>query len=140
MIGKYIKKNIQFCQISNHKGEFIGRKLETALLKWRIDSAFTITVDNALANKLGIEHIKNRMQNRPSAVLGGEFIHIRFAAHILNLVVKDDINDLSDCVNNIRIAVKYVTYSPARMAKFKGCIKRENIQCMKMVYLDVAIR
>jgi hypothetical protein len=114
-----------------HKGETIGRKLENALLEWAIDSIFTIIIDNALANKLGIEHIKSRMQDRHSADLGGKFIHIWCVAHILNLTVKDYIDDLSDCVGNIRNAVKYLRSSPARMAKFKGCIKRENIQCTK---------
>jgi hypothetical protein len=85
---KLHKKKIKFCQISDHKGESIGRKLETTLLEWGIESVFTITVDNASANKWGIEHIKSRMQNKPKVVLGGEFIHMRCAAHILNIVVK----------------------------------------------------
>jgi hypothetical protein len=48
---KLHKKIIKFCQISDHKGESIGRKLEATLLEWGIESVFTITVDNALANK-----------------------------------------------------------------------------------------
>jgi hypothetical protein len=90
-----------------------------------IGSVFTITVDNASANKWGIEHIKGRMQKKPKIVLGGEFIHMSCAAYILNLVVKEWINDLSDCVGNIRNIVKYVRYSSSRMAKFKACIARK---------------
>jgi macrodomain Ter protein organizer (MatP/YcbG family) len=137
---KLHKKIIKFCQISDHKGESIGRKLEATLLEWGIESVFTITVDNASANKWGIEHIKSRMQNKLKAVLVGEFIHMRCAAHILNIVVKEGISDLNDCVGTIRNAVKYVRSSPSRMAKFKSCIARENIQCTKMVCLDVATR
>jgi hypothetical protein len=80
------------------------------------------------------------MQNKLKAVLVGEFIHMRCAAHILNIVVKEGISDLNDCVGTIRNAVKYVRSSPSRMAKFKSCIARENIQCTKMVCLDVATR
>ena len=99
------------------------------MLEWGIKSVFTITIDIALANKWGIDHIKCRMQNKSKAVLGGEFIHMRCAAHILNIVIKEGKSDLSDCVGNIRSAVKYVRSSPSRMAKFKGCVVRENIQC-----------
>jgi hypothetical protein len=61
------------------------------------------------------------MQNKPRAILGGEFIHMQCAAHILNIII-------NDCVSNIRNVVKYVRFSPSRMVKFKGCIVRKNIQ------------
>ena len=76
------------------------------MLEWGIDSLFTITVDNASTNKWGIEHIKGRMQKKPKAILRGKFIHMRCAVHILILVVKEWINDLSDCVGNIKNTVK----------------------------------
>jgi hypothetical protein len=114
--------------------------LEATLLKWGIESVFIITVDNASTNKWGIEHIKSMMQNKPKTVLGGEFIHMQCAAHILNIVLKERISNLSNCVDNIKNAVKYVRSSPSRMAKFKGCIVRKNIQCAKMVCLDIATR
>jgi hypothetical protein len=110
------------------------------LLECGIESVFIITVDNASANKWGIEHIKTMMQNKPKTVLGDEFIHMRCAVHILNIVVKEGISDLSDCVGTIRNTVKYVRSSLSRMVKFKSCIARENIQCTKMVCLDVATR
>ncbi|XP_059441769.1 zinc finger BED domain-containing protein RICESLEEPER 2-like [Corylus avellana] len=137
---KMHKKIIKFCQICGHKGESIGRKLEATLLEWGTESVFTITVDNVLANKWGIDHIKGRMQKKPKTVLGGEFIHMRCAAHILNIVVKEDIDDLKDCVGIIKNGVKYVRSLPSRFAKFKSCIVRENIKCGKMVCLDVAAR
>jgi hypothetical protein len=65
------------------------------------------------------------IQNKPKAILGSEFIHMRCAAHILNIVVKEGISDLSDCVGNIRNAVKYVRSSLSMMAKFKRLYNAE---------------
>jgi hypothetical protein len=50
---------------------------------------------------------------------------MRCATHILNIVVKEGISDLSDCVGNIRNAVKYVGSSLSMMAKFKRLYNAE---------------
>ncbi|XP_062158842.1 zinc finger BED domain-containing protein RICESLEEPER 2-like [Alnus glutinosa] len=114
--------------------------IESALTQWGIDSVFTITVDNASANDVGIEYMRKRMKNKSDTVLGGDFLHMRCAAHILNLVVHEGLKDLGDCVTNIRNAVRYVRSSPERMSKFKECIEREKIKCKNMVCLDVPTR
>jgi hypothetical protein len=36
--------------------------------------------------------------------------------------------------------VRYVRSSPERMTKFKDCIERENIQCIKMMCIDIPTR
>jgi hypothetical protein len=102
-----------------------------------IDSVFTITIDNASANDVRVEYMRNRMENKSHTILGGEFLHMRCAAHILNLVVHEGLKDLGDCVTNIRSAVRYVRSSPERMSKFKDCIEQEKIKCKNMVCLDV---
>jgi hypothetical protein len=113
------KKILKFNQISNHRGETIGSMIESALTQWGIDSAFTITVDNASANEVGVEYMRKMMKNKSHNVLGGEFLHMRCAAHILNLVVHKGLKDLGDCVTNIRNAMRYVRPSSERMSKFK---------------------
>jgi hypothetical protein len=133
------KKILKFCPIPDYKGETIGRVLETLLLEWGIDSIFTITVDNASSNDVCIEYMKGMMKDKNFTVLGGEFLHMRCVAHILNLVVNDSLKDVNDAICNVRNAVIYVRSSPARMKKFKECIERENIQYKKL-YLDVPIK
>jgi len=34
------QKILKFCLVSNHKGETIGRVLETSLIEWGVDSIF----------------------------------------------------------------------------------------------------
>lgn len=80
--------------------------INSALTQWGIDSVFTITVDNASANDVGVD-IRKMIKNKSHTILGGEFLHMRCAAHILNLVVHEGLKDLGDCVTNIRNAVRY---------------------------------
>ncbi|KAF3784494.1 hypothetical protein EJ110_NYTH23292 [Nymphaea thermarum] len=42
----------------------------------------------------------------------GEYFHIRCGAHIINLIVKDDMNDMDDTISKIRDSVKHVRGSP----------------------------
>jgi hypothetical protein len=134
------KKIIKFNLISSHKGENIGRMLENTLIEWEIESVFTVTADNVTVNDVAIDYMKRKLKDKKCSILGGEFIHMRCAAHILNLIVNEGLKGLGDCVSNIRNAVKFVRSSPQRMARFKECIKCEKIQSTKTVCLDVQTR
>jgi len=83
------KKIIKFNLISSHKGENIGRMLENTLIEWEIESVFTITADNATVNDVAIDYMKRKLKDKRASILGGEFIHMRCAAHILNLIVNE---------------------------------------------------
>jgi hypothetical protein len=50
------QKILKFCLVSNHKGETIGRVLETSLIEWGVDSIFKIIVDNASSNDVCIDY------------------------------------------------------------------------------------
>jgi hypothetical protein len=47
----------------------------------------TVTVDNASANDGGIVFLRRHVNKTPCNVLKRKFMHMRCAAHILNLVV-----------------------------------------------------
>jgi hypothetical protein len=119
-------KILKFCPIPNHKGETIGRVLETLLLEWGIDSIFMITVDNASSNDMCIEYMKGMIKDKNFIILRGEFLYMRCVAHILN-DVNNSLKDVNDAICNVRNIMRYVRSSPARMEKFKECIERENI-------------
>ena len=55
---KLQKKIINFCLIPNHRGETIGRYVESCLYDWGIDRIFTVTVDNASSNDTAISYLK----------------------------------------------------------------------------------
>lgn len=99
----------------------------------------TITVDNASSNDLAIKYLK-KILLWDRCVLDSEFLHMRCAAHILNLVVKDGLKDVFASLLKVRAAVKYVRSSPDRLQQFKSCVEEENITCKGLVCLDIKTR
>ena len=51
---KLQKQNLNFCEVTNHKGSTIGRVIESCLLDWGIEYVLTITVANSSSNDLTI--------------------------------------------------------------------------------------
>ncbi|KAK8597373.1 hypothetical protein V6N13_094788 [Hibiscus sabdariffa] len=58
------KRIINFCPISSHRGENIGQALEKCIRDWGIERIFTITVDNASANTVGVEYLRKKSNHR----------------------------------------------------------------------------
>ncbi|CAA7062153.1 unnamed protein product [Microthlaspi erraticum] len=134
------KKIINFCQVSSHSGEMMGRTMEKCLLFWGIDKVFTITVDNASSNDLGVRYMRKSLQSRGGCMLNGEFLHMRCGAHILGLIVKDGLKDVEAAITRIRLAVRYIRSSPNRLVKFKECLEQLKLPTNCGVCLDVETR
>ena len=133
------RRILSFCPINNHKGDTIGRLIESCLQHWGIERIFTVTVDNASANAVAITQLVRKMRTwrGDALVLNGEYVHMRCCAHILNLVVSDGLKELDDSIIAIRNAVKYVRSSPSRLEAFKSAVARERIESKGSVILDV---
>ncbi|KAL4554031.1 hypothetical protein LXL04_039857 [Taraxacum kok-saghyz] len=134
------KRIINFCPIVGHSGVLIGRAIEKCLVEWGLKNIMTITVDNASSNDVAVNHLRNVLNHWECGVLKGAFLHMRCAAHILNLVVKDGLMDVNLSVKKIRTLVKYVRSSPARLLKFKSSIEEEKIESKSLVCMDVDTR
>nr|KAJ0194742.1 hypothetical protein LSAT_V11C700367090 [Lactuca sativa] len=134
------KRIINFCPVSGHSGEIIGKYVEKNLLDWGIDKVFTVTVDNASSNDLCIRYLKRRLNAWKHNVLDSQHLHMRCCAHILSLVVKEGLKDIDTSIARIRSAVKYVRSSPARLQRFKGCVEKMKIESKSLVCLDVETR
>ncbi len=137
---KLHKRILNFCPISSHKGDDIGREIEKCLHDWKLDNVFTITVDNASSNDTAIAYLKRKLKDRSSTVLGCDFIHMRCVAHILNLVVQDGLKESDLTISKIREAVRFVRASPQRLNTFKECVKHEKIGSKSHLCLDVVTR
>ena len=55
---KLHKRILNFCQVEDHKGQTIGRKIEMSLHEWSINGIFTLTVDNASSNLTTIKFLQ----------------------------------------------------------------------------------
>ncbi|XP_013656438.1 zinc finger BED domain-containing protein RICESLEEPER 2-like [Brassica napus] len=58
-------------------------------------------------------------QGDDALVLNGEFLHIRCATHILNLIVKEGLSEVDDSVTAIRNGIQYVRSSTNRQKSFE---------------------
>jgi len=131
---------LNFCLISNHKGETIGGKIESCMHEWGIGSIFTVTIDNASSYDAALEYLRKKSAHKPSAILENRFMHVRYCAHILNLIVTEGLKEVDKSIMRVRSAVKYMKSSPARFESFKTCLERENINFKGLLCLDVPTR
>ncbi|KAL4325049.1 hypothetical protein GQ457_11G023860 [Hibiscus cannabinus] len=137
---KLHKMIINFCPIVGHFGELIGRTVEKCLLEWGLKKILTVTIDNASSNDLAIKYLNQIVNLWDGSVLDAQFLHMRCAARILNLVVKDGLKEVDNSIMKAHAAVKYVRSSHARLQKFRSCAEEENINSKYLVFLDIETR
>ncbi|KAF8107343.1 hypothetical protein N665_0123s0034 [Sinapis alba] len=97
---KLRKMIIGFKNVDDHKGSTNAKFLIDCLAEWDIRRVFCITVDNATANTSAMKKFKEKFMSHgeDALVLNGEFLHVRCATHILNLIVKEGSNEIDDSV------------------------------------------
>ncbi|KAM1807616.1 hypothetical protein ACFX11_030596 [Malus domestica] len=134
------KRILNFVQVTSHKGDDIGRCLEVCLNDWGIDKVFSITVDNASANDTAIAYMKRKLKSNGTLLLDGAHLHMRCACHILNLIVKDGMTELSCEIEAIRNCVKFIHSSPARLEYFREYCVLLRFDRMSSIPFDVVTR
>ena len=137
---KLHKRILNFCQVEDHKGETIGRKIEMSLREWGIDGIFTLTVDNASSNLTTIKFLQRVTKDWNGTVLGNELMHMRCCAHILNLIVGEGLKEIDASVARVREAVRYVKSSPNRNQTFRNFMERLGVESKSLLCLDVPTR
>ncbi|XP_016647234.1 PREDICTED: retrovirus-related Pol polyprotein from transposon TNT 1-94 [Prunus mume] len=95
----------------------------------------TITLDNAKNNDTCVTNLKKRFNKRNMMLLGGEFFHVRCFAHVINLVVRDGIEEVKTTIKRLRRSVKYVRSSSSCLQNFKKCALKESVTCKKPLQL-----
>ena len=65
---------------------------------------------------------------RDDLLCRGEFFYVRYAAHILILIVQDGFMVIGGSLHKVRENVKYVTSSETRELLFKKCVVDVNIK------------
>lgn len=127
--------------MGDHRGLTIGRELYECLLEWGIGSKIlTVTADNASSNETALDWFRRRTIDHKQIVCGHDFLHVRCSAHVLNLVVRDGLNDVDDSIVRVRNAVKYVKSSPKRLERFKSCASQREVECQSSLVMDVPTR
>jgi len=132
------KKVISFFMVKGHKGEDIGKNLTRCLADWGLDRVMTVTVDNASANDSGVDYLRRQLQK--TNIAKGKFLHMRCAAHIVNLIVRDGLQEVDLSIKRVRAAVRYIKNGTSRLVKFKEIAKEEKVDNKAFLKLDVPTR
>jgi hypothetical protein len=99
-----------------HTGIAISDQLISTIFEWKLnDKVDFITVDNVSSNDVAISRVLSILMDcsKLPPSLNGKFFHVRCAAHIINLIVKDGLRSLPDAIKNIRESVCYVKSTPS---------------------------
>ncbi|KAF7822623.1 zinc finger BED domain-containing protein RICESLEEPER 2-like [Senna tora] len=129
------RKVLNFRQVPDLSGKTICKEVENCLHEWGIHKILTITMDRAYQNDSDMAMLSKKFNNWSAGILNFKIMHPRCLACMVNLVVKESLEDISESINKIRNAVKYVkTHSISK--KFKDCVKEENIYCKSSLYMD----
>ncbi|KAL5560719.1 hypothetical protein UlMin_036930 [Ulmus minor] len=101
-----------------HNAKTISDALMGCLMDWNVDRKLsTLTVDNCTTNDAATPIMKDKLFSS-GLMLSGDFFHMRCAAHILNLIVKDGMSILDKGIVNICESVSYWTATTKRNEKF----------------------
>ena len=138
---KLRKMIIGFKNVDDQKGSPIAKVLIDCIAEWDIKRVFFITVDNATANTLAMTKFREEFTSHgeDALVLNGEFLHVRCATHILNLIVKEGLKEIDDSIIAIRNAIQYVRSSTNRLKSFEFRVKTRKMTRGSMP-LDVKTR
>ncbi|KAI3876975.1 hypothetical protein MKX03_024560 [Papaver bracteatum] len=137
---KLEKRIIMFCEVSGHKGIDIGEMLEKCLSDWGLKDVFSVTLDNASSNNVAMDYLTTSIVSMTRAEERAKYLHVRCAAHVLALVVKDAVRVYNKSIARIRSVVKYIKGSPARRGKLRHCANLVGIESKIALILDVKTR
>ncbi|TVU02980.1 hypothetical protein EJB05_51526, partial [Eragrostis curvula] len=136
------KKIIRFCFIKTpHDAANMFSVMLKSLRYYGIeDKLFSITLDNAQANTSMVDLLMEHLFTRQLLNSGVDLFHVRCAAHVLNLIVKDGLQSVDGVLDNVRESVKYIRGSQSRKEKFEEIIAEKGISCKKRPSLDIPTR
>lgn len=83
-------------------------------------------MDNATSNDKTSNHLKKKCKWK-DVILNNDYVHLRYCAHIVDLIVKEGLEEKNEVIMRIINAVKYVRSSPARLKAFKKCVEKEKL-------------
>ncbi|XP_030942135.1 zinc finger BED domain-containing protein RICESLEEPER 2-like [Quercus lobata] len=121
---------------SSYTKDVLVEVLVDCFLEWNINRKLsTITVDNCSTNDAMIRLFLNKLDTS-SFMFGRSMLQMRCAAHILNLIVQDELPLIGDGIKRIRDSVIYWTGSPKRRQQFEENARQLRVQCTKELVLD----
>lgn len=117
---KLQKKALNFLHFdTSPSGEEISETVMEKLNSWRLTKKLsTMIVDNCTHTE-ELTGYMLKFGRTKASLLNGDLFHVRGYAHVLDLVVQDGLEVISDIVDRIRDVIKYLKSSEEAMRKFQ---------------------
>ena len=110
------------------------------MLGWNVDSRLsTVRVDICSTNDNMIGKIKAKLIV-DYLLNDGSLLHMRCATHILNLIVRIDLDVIKHSIDNVRDSVVFWTISPKRIERFEDVCRQMKVPCTRRLGLDCPTR
>ena len=90
-----------------------------------------VTLDNCSTNDAVVERLKGLLSTE-SMILSGNFFHMRCAAHILNLIVKDGLSMVESGITRVRDSVSYWSSSSKWVETFELACRQMQMDVKKL--------
>ncbi|KAM3241697.1 hypothetical protein ACQJBY_054487 [Aegilops geniculata] len=123
-----------------HNAAVICQALRESLVEWHLERKIsTMTLDNCTPNDKAMEHLPD-MLDSDSLIFEGKYLHMRCAAHILNLIVKYGTDVMEEGIERVCDSVGFWSATPKRHEKFGKMARTLNIEYKTRLALDSKTR
>lgn len=68
----------------------------------------TLILDNVSSNDTALGYLKNKFREDNKKIMGGEYLHVRYAEYILNLIMTNSLKNVHDLVAKVGNAMRYL--------------------------------
>jgi hypothetical protein len=111
-----------------HTGEVISDVLYEVLQDWKIEKKVsTVILDNCTTNDSTMSSMQDKLP-LVSLMLDGKLLHMRCAAHIINLIVKDGMTVMDKGIERVRDSVGFWCATPKRHERFELTAAQMNVK------------
>ncbi|CAN6339976.1 unnamed protein product [Urochloa humidicola] len=102
------KKIIAFKKISfPHTSYAVQDGITSCLMEWdMVDQLFTLTLDNASINNKAVKNMREALG--VEMFFKGEHLHVKCAAHVLNIIVQAGLKVIPRAVEKVRDIIKVI--------------------------------
>lgn len=105
-----------------------------SLVEWDIRNVFTVTVDSACSDDSVVEYLSEKV----TPIFKAELMKITDCPYIIDVVGEECFKYNHLPISRVRDVVRHVRAIPARLKKFKACVKQEKISSENFPYIDVS--
>jgi len=98
-----------------------------------------VVVNNCITNDSMMDIFLRKFEAN-SFILDRKLLHMRYSAHILNLIVKDGLDVIGNGIERIRDCIAFWIITPKRYENFEDSARFLKIQLTKNIHLDCKTR